>query len=137
MGTHSKLPPTGSRHISARTGSSTSRDPSAKRSSRLRGTTRGSGSDTLACMVLSARATAEILRSSSWCFEMITYAVRSANLTPSSWPQTTDALLEDMGLQTMRSGGSFLTWPFKAVDVKEIEHLTEEREEKRVTTPVW
>lgn len=42
-----------------------------------------------------------------------------------------------MGLQTMRSGGNFLTWPFKTVTVKEIENLTEERDEKRITTPVW
>lgn len=37
----------------------------------------------------------------------------------------------------MRSGGNFITWPFKPIDIKEIEHLTEEREEKRVSTPVW
>lgn len=42
-----------------------------------------------------------------------------------------DTLLEDMGLPIMRSGGNWLTWPFKVVDLKEIEHLTEERAEKR------
>ena len=54
-----------------------------------------------------------------------------------SWPQTTDALLQDMGLRTMRSGGNWLTWPFKPVDISEIQDLTEEREEKRLTMPVW
>lgn len=48
-----------------------------------------------------------------------------------SWPQLVDTLLEDMGLPIMRSGGNWLTWPFKVVDLKEIEHLTEERAEKR------
>lgn len=49
-----------------------------------------------------------------------------------SWPQTVDTLLEDMGVKSMRSGGNFLTWAFKPIDIKEIEHLTEERDEKRM-----
>ena len=40
-------------------------------------------------------------------------------------------MLNDMGLKTMRSGGSWLTWPFKTIDISEIENLTEERDEKR------
>ena len=49
----------------------------------------------------------------------------------SSWPQYTDELLEDMDLPSMRSGGNWFTWPFKVLDVREIETLTEERETKR------
>lgn len=52
-------------------------------------------------------------------------------IIPSSWPQAMDTLLEDMGLPIMRSGGNWLTWPFKVIDLKEIERLTEEREAKR------
>nr|VWO99039.1 14-alpha sterol demethylase Cyp51A (EC [Ganoderma boninense] len=48
-----------------------------------------------------------------------------------SWPQHADDLLEDLGLPIMRSGGNALTWPFKVVDLKEIEHLKEERDAKR------
>lgn len=48
-----------------------------------------------------------------------------------SWPQYTDELLEDMGLDSERSGGNWLTWPFKVIDVSEIEHLSEERKRKR------
>ncbi|EMD34940.1 hypothetical protein CERSUDRAFT_116460 [Gelatoporia subvermispora B] len=44
-----------------------------------------------------------------------------------SWPQLTDELLEDMGLPSMRSGGNWLTWPFKVIDLKEIENLGQER----------
>lgn len=42
-----------------------------------------------------------------------------------------DELLADMGLRTMRSGGNWLTWPFKVMDLQEIEGLHEERLEKR------
>ncbi|KAJ7367120.1 FAD/NAD-P-binding domain-containing protein [Mycena albidolilacea] len=48
-----------------------------------------------------------------------------------TWPQYTDQLLEEMGLRSMRSGGNWLTWPFKVIDVKEIGTLAEERREKR------
>ncbi|KAJ6508501.1 FAD/NAD-P-binding domain-containing protein [Mycena sanguinolenta] len=48
-----------------------------------------------------------------------------------TWPQYTDQLLEEMGLRGMRSGGTWLTWPFKVMDVKEIATLAEERREKR------
>ncbi|EKM52447.1 uncharacterized protein PHACADRAFT_211704 [Phanerochaete carnosa HHB-10118-sp] len=61
----------------------------------------------------------------------------SGDITFFNWPQTTDALLQDMSLRTMRSGGSFLTWPFKSIDISEIADLTEEREEKRISQPVW
>jgi dimethylaniline monooxygenase (N-oxide forming) len=37
-----------------------------------------------------------------------------------------------MGLKTRRSGGGWFTWPFKVIELKEIERLTEERREKRV-----
>ena len=33
----------------------------------------------------------------------------------------------------MRSGGNWLTWPFKPVNITEIENLTEERDEKRAS----
>ncbi|KAF7974401.1 hypothetical protein HWV62_38268 [Athelia sp. TMB] len=48
-----------------------------------------------------------------------------------TWPQFVDELLADMGLRTMRSGGNWLTWPFKVMDLQEIEGLHEERLEKR------
>ncbi|KAH7908576.1 FAD/NAD-P-binding domain-containing protein [Hygrophoropsis aurantiaca] len=48
-----------------------------------------------------------------------------------NWPQAADELLEDMGLRTMRSGGNWLTWPFKVVDLGEIATLGEERKAKR------
>ncbi|OBZ73499.1 hypothetical protein A0H81_06151 [Grifola frondosa] len=47
------------------------------------------------------------------------------------WPQAVDDLLEEMGLQIMRSGGSWLTWPFKVIEVREISTLKEERDAKR------
>ncbi|KAI0047566.1 hypothetical protein FA95DRAFT_1662704, partial [Auriscalpium vulgare] len=47
------------------------------------------------------------------------------------WPQWIDGLLEDMGLRTRRSGGNFLTWPFKVVRVQEIATLKEERDARR------
>lgn len=56
----------------------------------------------------------------------------TGDLTFFNWPQTVDTLLEDMGVKSMRSGGNFLTWAFKPIDIKEIEHLTEERDEKRM-----
>ena len=49
-----------------------------------------------------------------------------------SWPQIVDMLLKDMDLPTHRSGGNWLTWPFKSINIGEIENLTEEREEKRL-----
>ncbi|TCD60699.1 hypothetical protein EIP91_009652 [Steccherinum ochraceum] len=49
-----------------------------------------------------------------------------------SWPQMADELLEDMELPSMRSGGNWLTWVFKVVDLKEIKDLRGEREQKRL-----
>ncbi|KAF7365012.1 FAD /NAD-P-binding domain-containingprotein [Mycena venus] len=49
-----------------------------------------------------------------------------------TWPQYTDQLLEEMGLRSMRSGGNWLTWPFKVIDAREIATLAEERRERRV-----
>lgn len=48
-----------------------------------------------------------------------------------NWPQATDTLLEDMELNSMRSGGNWLTWPFKVIDLREIQFLKEERDDKR------
>jgi hypothetical protein len=48
-----------------------------------------------------------------------------------SWPQFVDDLLEDMGVPVMRSGGNWLTWPFKVVDLDEISTLKAERDAKR------
>lgn len=48
-----------------------------------------------------------------------------------SHPQLVDELLEDMGLPIHRSGGNWLSWPFKVIDLKEVEKLHHEREEKR------
>ncbi|KAG7096524.1 hypothetical protein E1B28_003953 [Marasmius oreades] len=55
----------------------------------------------------------------------------SAGLKCWTWPQYTDELLEDMGLRSDRSGGSWLTWPFKVVDLKELATLGEERRVRR------
>jgi dimethylaniline monooxygenase (N-oxide forming) len=49
-----------------------------------------------------------------------------------SWPQYCDRLLEDMNLRSMRSGGNWLTWPFKVVDTREIAELGHERATKRM-----
>ena len=49
-----------------------------------------------------------------------------------SWPQVCDELLDDMGLRSQRSGGSWITWPFKIINVNEIEDLAEERKAKRL-----
>ncbi|CAA7266120.1 unnamed protein product [Cyclocybe aegerita] len=48
-----------------------------------------------------------------------------------SWPQAADELLNDMYLPGMRSGGNWLNWVFKVIDLKEIENLTDEREIKQ------
>jgi dimethylaniline monooxygenase (N-oxide forming) len=48
-----------------------------------------------------------------------------------SWPQFVDDLLEDMGVPAMRSGGNWLTWPFKVIDLHEISTLKEERDANR------
>lgn len=48
-----------------------------------------------------------------------------------AWPQYIDELLEDMGLKSMRSGGNWLTWAFKVIDVQEIATLKEERDAQR------
>ncbi len=50
------------------------------------------------------------------------------------WPQVADDLLEDMGLKVIRSGGSWLTWPFRVVQIKEIAGLKEERDARRART---
>ncbi|KAG6840188.1 hypothetical protein C0991_008352 [Blastosporella zonata] len=55
----------------------------------------------------------------------------SSNLAFWTWPQLVDELLEDMYLPSMRSGGNWLTWPFKVIDLKEIVNLGEERQSKR------
>ncbi|PPQ99019.1 hypothetical protein CVT26_014396 [Gymnopilus dilepis] len=51
----------------------------------------------------------------------------SASLDFWTWPQAADELLEDMHLRSMRSGGNWLTWPFKIIDLKELSTLKEER----------
>ncbi|KAI0253456.1 FAD/NAD-P-binding domain-containing protein [Lactifluus subvellereus] len=48
-----------------------------------------------------------------------------------TWPQFVDDLLEDMGVPAMRSGGNWLTWPFKVIDLNEISTLKAERDAKR------
>ncbi|KJA15628.1 hypothetical protein HYPSUDRAFT_48150 [Hypholoma sublateritium FD-334 SS-4] len=44
-----------------------------------------------------------------------------------TWPQAADELLEDMHVPSQRSGGNWLTWPFRVVDLSEIAMLGEER----------
>ncbi|KAJ6498091.1 FAD/NAD-P-binding domain-containing protein [Mycena vitilis] len=48
-----------------------------------------------------------------------------------TWPQYSDELLEDMYLRSMRSGGNWLTWPFKVISINELSTLHEEREANR------
>ncbi|KAI5122659.1 hypothetical protein M0805_007920 [Coniferiporia weirii] len=55
----------------------------------------------------------------------------SSGVTFFNYPQLTDDLLEDMGLPIMR-GGNWLTWPFKVIDLHEIESLHDERFAKRL-----
>lgn len=55
----------------------------------------------------------------------------SSNLAVWTWPQLIDELLEDLGLRCLRSGGNWLTWPFKVVDMKEIATLKAERDANR------
>ncbi|KAJ4474823.1 FAD/NAD-P-binding domain-containing protein [Lentinula aciculospora] len=58
----------------------------------------------------------------------------SSNLAFWTWPQMIDELLGDMGLNIYRSGGNWLTWPFRVIELKEIETLKQEREELRLKT---
>ncbi|KAF9049654.1 FAD/NAD-P-binding domain-containing protein [Hymenopellis radicata] len=53
-----------------------------------------------------------------------------------SWPQYADDLLEDMGLTSgpARTGGNWLTWPFKVIDIMSISSLGWERQMKRMET---
>lgn len=55
----------------------------------------------------------------------------SSSLAFWSWPQAMDELLDDMGLPSMRSGGNWLTWPFKVISPAEIKELGKERHAKR------
>nr|GAT52224.1 FAD/NAD(P)-binding domain-containing protein [Mycena chlorophos] len=49
-----------------------------------------------------------------------------------NWPQFADDLLREMGLRTIRSGGNWLTWPFKTIDIDdELATLRDERAAKR------
>ncbi|EDR06936.1 uncharacterized protein LACBIDRAFT_299323 [Laccaria bicolor S238N-H82] len=59
----------------------------------------------------------------------------SGGLDFMTWPQAVDELLEDMFLPSSRSGGNWLTWPFKIIDVKEIATLSEERRSLRGPSP--
>ncbi|KAL1742696.1 hypothetical protein HDZ31DRAFT_42667 [Schizophyllum fasciatum] len=51
----------------------------------------------------------------------------SGNVAFWAWPHIIDDLLEDMGLPIFRSGGNWLTWPFKVINVRELATLKEER----------
>lgn len=78
-------------------------------------------------------------RMNIWYEKRFPGALVDMNLTYSgfpflNWPQAADEMMEDMGLPSRRSGGNWLTWPFKIVDTKEIEHLHEERAAKRAET---
>ncbi|KAF8875014.1 hypothetical protein CPB85DRAFT_1378674 [Mucidula mucida] len=53
-----------------------------------------------------------------------------------AWPQYINQLLADMRLPGMRSGGNWLTWPFKTIDVAEIANLKAERDDLRRKTKV-
>ncbi|TFK19523.1 FAD/NAD(P)-binding domain-containing protein [Coprinopsis marcescibilis] len=57
----------------------------------------------------------------------------SGGVTPDTWtwPQAADELLEDMHLRSGRSGGNWLNWAFKAIDVNEISNISDERRRLR------
>ncbi|KZV98736.1 FAD/NAD(P)-binding domain-containing protein [Exidia glandulosa HHB12029] len=55
----------------------------------------------------------------------------SSGINLFTWPQHVDRLLADMGLKTCRSGGNWLTWPFKVIQASEIATLHDERENMR------
>ncbi|CCM04115.1 uncharacterized protein FIBRA_06275 [Fibroporia radiculosa] len=69
----------------------------------------------------------------AWLRKRHPHALLSANASFSGdfafwcWPQLMDTLLDDMSLPSMRSGGNVFTWPFKVIDLKEIEDLGRER----------
>ncbi|KAF5386925.1 hypothetical protein D9615_001925 [Tricholomella constricta] len=56
----------------------------------------------------------------------------SSGLAFWTWPQLVDELLEDMRLPSMRSGGNWLTWPFKVIDLKEIANVGDQRRLRRM-----
>lgn len=50
-----------------------------------------------------------------------------------SHPQLVDELLEDMDLPIHRSGGNWLSWPFKVIDLKEVEsYITKGRKKGEI-----
>ncbi|TFK17023.1 FAD/NAD(P)-binding domain-containing protein [Coprinopsis marcescibilis] len=53
----------------------------------------------------------------------------SGGVTPDAWtwPQAADELLEDMYLETRRSGGNWLNWVIKAINVDELCNIGDER----------
>lgn len=66
---------------------------------------------------------------------LASFSPNPTSLVPlARWPQVADDLLEDIGLKVMRSGGSWLTWPFRVVQIKEIAGLKEERDVRRART---
>ncbi|TBU39196.1 FAD/NAD(P)-binding domain-containing protein [Dichomitus squalens] len=79
----------------------------------------------------------ETERQAAWLRHRYPQVAPTANSSHTSnigfwgWPQVADDLLEDMGLKVMRSGGTWLTWPFRVVSVKEIAGLKEERDARR------
>ncbi|KAM5542339.1 hypothetical protein V8D89_003798 [Ganoderma adspersum] len=79
----------------------------------------------------------ETERQSAWLRHRYPQVSPTANSSHTSnigfwgWPQVADDLLEDMGLEVMRSGGSWLTWPFRVMQIKELARLKEERDARR------
>ncbi|KAI0751192.1 FAD/NAD-P-binding domain-containing protein [Daedaleopsis nitida] len=93
--------------------------------------------DVIRLPATSEAALAETERHAAWLrqrYPQIPTAVNGSHMSSLafwSWPQHVDDLLEDMGLPVMRSGGNALTWPFKVIDLSEIQYLKEEREALR------
>ncbi|PPQ71555.1 hypothetical protein CVT24_006436 [Panaeolus cyanescens] len=48
-----------------------------------------------------------------------------------TWPQAADQLLDDMYVRSGRSGGNWLNWTIKVIDLSEISTLTQERKDNR------
>ncbi|KZO93494.1 FAD/NAD-P-binding domain-containing protein [Calocera viscosa TUFC12733] len=65
--------------------------------------------------------------------DMLLWANESyaASISFWNWPQAMDELLDDIGVASVRSGGNWLTWPFKVIDPTELSTLSEERHAKR------
>lgn len=64
------------------------------------------------------------------CFDDREVGCNSADAV-ANWPRFTDTLMEDMELQSQRSGRTWGLWMFQTIDVQELRTMGEERKVKR------